>query len=68
MKINYNRTASSSKLLYQQIRWFNMHQLTFAQETAITILAPALAIPPASDFEPTYQMMKMSFIIHKIFC
>lgn len=45
-----------------------MHQLTFAQETAITILAPALAIPPASDFEPTYQMMKMSFIIHKNFC
>lgn len=26
---------------------------TFTQETAITILAPALAIPLASDFDPT---------------
>lgn len=35
---------------------FSRLKLTFAQETAITILAPALAIPLASDLDPTYQI------------
>lgn len=32
--------------------------MTLEQETAITILAPALAIPPASDFDPTYKSIQ----------
>lgn len=28
--------------------------MTFEQETAMTIFAPALAIPLASDLDPTY--------------
>jgi len=30
-----------------------------AQETAITIFAPALAIPLASDFDPTYETLAL---------
>lgn len=35
--------------------------MTFAQETAITIFAPALAIPAASDFDPTYTVAEFQW-------
>jgi len=39
-------------LLYKSSK--DLERVTLAQETAMTIFAPALAIPLASDFDPTY--------------
>jgi hypothetical protein len=36
--------------------------LTLAQETAMTIFAPAFAIPLASDFEPTYETLALKSV------
>lgn len=44
---------------------FSKLKFTFAQETAITILAPALAIPLASDLDPTYQINEHLNLIFK---